>query len=257
MPFYWTGNVSSVWGATTGSGAGLATNWATTINGTPDAQAQPSASNDVFFTAIGAQNLTNSLGANYTINSLNFTPNAQAVTIGGANVLTVNGGGLNVASGSAAQTVNTLTTLGNFETWTNASTNPLTIGGQLFTNGNTLTTAGAGAIALNGGIVGTGGLSTTGSGTLTVASFNNYTGVTNVASTVSLVGNLFGSSVVVNGGALNESSSGSIGGAGATFTLNNGGSATLLGANGYTAPRPSMRARSKPAISSPSEMEAP
>src|SRR6202000_702341 len=104
--------------------------------GATDANAQPTSLTDVFFTANGATNLTNSLGANYTINSLNFTSGAGAVTIKAGNTLTINGAnGLMVASGSASQTINTAITLGNVETWTNNSANTLTLGGAINTNG--------------------------------------------------------------------------------------------------------------------------
>ena len=292
---YWTGSRGNVWNNTV-SGA---TNWATDITGTIDTQAQPSAITDVFFTANGAANLTNSLGANYTINSLNFnTASVGGVTVNPGNILTINGAtGITVASGSAAETFNAAIALGNIQTWTNNSANLLTIGGPVITNGFFVTAAGAGNFSFAGPVSGSGGFGVSGAGTVTLAGtntysgvtgvtggalsltgvigdgggtggtaittsatfsetstgsitnasslavnggtttlagYNNYTGATSITGgTVSLTGSLFGSSVTVNGGTLNESAAGIIGGAGNTFTLTSG-SATLLGANAYT-----------------------
>ena len=200
---YWTGNQGNVWSNTSGA----ATNWATDITGATDANAQPTAFTDVFFTAIGASNLTNSLGANYTINSLNFTSGAGAVTINAGNTLTINGGnGLTVASGSAAQTINTAIALGNVETWTNNSANTLTLGGAINTNGFFVTFGGSGNIAVTGSISGAGGVTVAGTTTL-----SGSIGNTLVGSTVT----------VSSSGTLTETSAGAIASA-STLTVNGG-----------------------------------
>jgi fibronectin-binding autotransporter adhesin len=235
---YWTGNQGAVWSNTTGGGVSLATNWSTSSTGSPDAQAQPTTVTDVYFTATGATNLTETLGANYSLNSLNFTSGAGAVTIGASNTLTLGAGGLNVPSGSAAQTLNVYTVLGSPQTWTNGSANAFTQGGEVNTNGLALTTAGSGNFAFNGVVAGSGSLALTGTGTVTLAGANTYTGETTVASgsTLSLTGSIGngspGGSAMTTAGTFAETSAGAIYGA-SSLTVS-GGTATLAGLNTYS-----------------------
>ena len=85
----------------------------------------------------------------------------------------------------------------------------------------------------NGGSGATLGVTVQGSGLWTLAGINTYTGPTLVgAGGLSLTGMLSGSSVTVNGAALNGTSTGVIG-ASASFTLA-GGSATFAGNNTYS-----------------------
>ena len=87
---YWIGDQSSVWSTNTAGD----TNWATTAAGTTDTNAVPGSGSDVYFTANSASNLTNTLGQDFTINSLNFTGTGtsatSSVTISG-NTLTLAG----------------------------------------------------------------------------------------------------------------------------------------------------------------------
>jgi autotransporter-associated beta strand protein len=173
--FYWTGNGGATWGSTSAG----STNWATSISGTPDANAQPNSTTDVYFTANGVtSNLTNTLGADFTINSLNFTAGAGAVTIGGTNTLTIDGtvdgtSGITVAGGSTAQTINTSVTLGIAQTWTNNSTGLLSVGsstGAVSNGALLLTIAGSGPTTITNFNGGAGGFTVSaGTGTTTLA----------------------------------------------------------------------------------------
>ena len=192
---YWSGAVSSVWNTFSGVNN---TNWRTDATSNVDTNQIPGSTTNVFFytTNPAATNLTNTLGQNFTINSLNYTTAAtSSVTIAAGNTLTINaanaygsnpaGTGITLASGAAAQTINAPLTLGGAQTWLNASANPLTVGGAL--SGSvvlTLSSSGTGGFVLSGASTGfTGGLTVT-AGTLTGTTSANAFGAN--ASTITL-----------------------------------------------------------------------
>ena len=90
------------------------------------------------------------------------------------------------------------------------------------------------SISLSGTISGAGALAKNGLGNLTLNGQNTYTGTTTIsAGTLTLSGGLNNSSISVNGGEINQTSTGTIAGTGTTFTLTSG-NATLAGTNTYT-----------------------
>lgn len=158
---YWSGKQNSVWNALTPAPGG--TNWLNAPAGT-DAGALPSSGTNVYFTANTAANLTTTLGQDFTINSLTFTgagtSATKSVTISG-NTLTINastangnpaGSGIVVQSGSGAHTIASNIVLAASQSWTNNSTNPLTLTGNVGDGGHavSLTIAGSGPITLAG-----------------------------------------------------------------------------------------------------------
>jgi autotransporter-associated beta strand protein len=158
---YWSGKQNSVWNALTPAPGG--TNWLNAPAGT-DAGALPSGGTNVYFTANTAANLTTTLGQDFTINSLTFTgagtSATKSVTISG-NTLTINasdangnpaGNGIVVQASSGAHTIASAVVLGASQTWTNNSTNPLTLTGDVGDGGHavSLTIAGSGPITLAG-----------------------------------------------------------------------------------------------------------
>jgi autotransporter-associated beta strand protein len=186
-PFYWFGDHDANWN-TTGGTAG--SNWSNSNLSNNDPNAVPGSGDDVSFVLFGAGNLNTSLGQNFTINSLNFTPDAVAadtITIGGNNTLTINGGGINDNS-PATITISTATTLGTAQSWTNNSSVPLTVSGIV--SGNSAST-----------------LPVAGSGAFTFSNANTYSGATILGglSTLNLTGAngsiLNTSSLTINGGA--------------------------------------------------------
>ena len=211
---YWTGDQSSTW-STYNAGN---TNWATTSAGTTDTAAVPGSASNVYFTATGATNLTNTLGQDFSINSLNFTSGSGSVTIGGANTLTIGGGGIDNASANA-QTISSAIALGANQTWTNNSGNPFTV---------------------NGAISGAFSLTTAGSGFTYFTGANTYSGGTTVSAGTLVVqgsGTLGSSSnaLTINGGAVDlnatNQSVGAFSGSGGTIK-NSGSASTLTVGNG-------------------------
>ena len=159
---YWTGDQSSIW-STNNAGD---TNWATSAAGTTDTHAAPGAISDVFFTANSASNLTNTLGQDFTINSLTFTGTGTSATAGvtiSGNTLTINaasGTGITVDSGSGFDTINSDIVLGGNQSWINNSGN---------------------SFAVTGDVSGGFGITKRGSGILLLSGTNSYTGDTTIA----------------------------------------------------------------------------
>jgi len=182
---FWTGDQDSVW-STNNAGN---TNWATTLAGTTDTATLPVAATDVTFSASnvtsGSQNTT--LGQDFTIHSLTINDPA-AVTIGGANTLTVSGGGVTVNSGAGLFTVNANLTLAGAS--------------------NTITVNNAAGAVINGVLGGTVGLTKAGTGTLTLNNANTYTGGTTLNAGTLILGNsaalggAAGGLLTINGGTI-------------------------------------------------------
>ena len=146
-PFYWTGDNNSLWNTTGGANG---TNWSSSGDFNNGTGGLPSAADDVFFNLAGAGNLSNQLGANFSIRSLTFTPDAaSSVTIGGANTLTLGTGGLTNNS-IAANSIAAAVTLGVNQTWSNNTATPVTVSGAVAGAGVNLTFGGAGAFNFTG-----------------------------------------------------------------------------------------------------------
>ena len=93
---WWMGDLiglgTGVWSATTTSGTGSPSNWATDAGGLTDALVPPDQNSIVHFSATGAANFTTTLGAHMTIQELIFHTGNVATTIGtsnGVNTLTL------------------------------------------------------------------------------------------------------------------------------------------------------------------------
>lgn len=158
------------------------------------------------------------------------------MTIGG-NTLTINatnangntaGSGITVASGSGANTINSAIALGADQSWTNNSSNALTVNG-IISGAFALTKAGTGEVDF-------GGANTYSGGTTVSAGTLKLTGGTLGSTSASLTVN--SGTVDLNGtnqtvGALNGSSSGLVkntSGTGSTLTVGNGnGSGSFAG----------------------------
>ena len=243
------------------------TNWSTIQPSFTEAGALPAFNTNVNFSVTGATNLATTLGEDFTINSLTFlSSNTTATSIAG-NTLTINAGtagsnplgnGINVQSGAGAATIFSNVVLGAAQTWTNNSSNTLTVSGASVTGASLgLTVAGTGNTVISAPIqTTTGSLTKSGSGVLTLSGADTYTGATSVtagvlaiASTGSLANTaisvtnasstlsvLTGQGVTVNLGSTATASAGATLnlGSGAIFNMNDTGIGTASLLQGST-----------------------
>lgn len=103
---WWKGDLggigTGVWSASTTSGTGFPTNWDTDQTSGTDAAVPPDSGSIVHFSATGATNFATTLGANLTIQELIVHSGGSAVSVGGANTLTI--GNATDAAGITLQT---------------------------------------------------------------------------------------------------------------------------------------------------------
>ena len=257
---YWGGSQSTAWNTLNNPNTTANTNWLTAASGGTDTNQIPGATTDVYETANGGTSAPQTLGQSFSINSLTFNSlngsgttisddvNHDTLSIAAAAGAYSAGTGIVVASGSGANTINAPLTLGGPQSWTNNSSNLLTIGGAVTNGGNLLTVAGSGHTAISGAINGGGGLTQNGPGTLTLSAANTYSGVTTVSGGTLQVSNTTGSAtgsgnVNVNSGGLLTGSGAIVLGAGNAVTVASNGTIvggtiaaplTISGGNGLT-----------------------
>ena len=208
----------------TGTGWNTPSSWSTVNNATtPDPAAKPGAGDIANFnisTVNSAQ--TVNLDAAQAALGLVFSSSGTVLiqSGSGSNTLTLGTSGIMVNSGVGADTISSAVSLGRAQSWTNNSSNILTVSGTISTNNNSLTVGGSGNITLSGSV---------NSGASLIKNGNNTLTLSGVTDNVSLPV-LLNSGVVV----LAKTSSGSpdvhaIGGLGLTVS---GGTAQLGGTGG-------------------------
>jgi fibronectin-binding autotransporter adhesin len=232
---YWQGGLSgasNVWSASDGSAT---SNWTATSGGGPQPLVPGSGaaviiSNSTVTTAptatvLGSNMTVNSLTIADTVNGLGLNADGYTLTItpsSSANGITMN---TNVPASTIAANV----ALGAAQTWTNNSSNALTVSGPVTNTGNVaLTVAGTGNTNISGGIGGTGALSNIGSGTLNISgSVIDTGGIANTGGgTVTISGAVSGGGNLTNVGSGTFTVSGPISG---SVTTNGSGPFTLSG----------------------------
>ena len=217
-PFYWRGAADNAWNGAFVNGEA---NWTSDAAGNNFIFGTPGAASDVIFSSTNAAttNRTTVLGADFTIHTLTMQ-DPNAVTIGGANSLTI--------SGNAGTGVDVQNGAGLFSIATH-----LTLAGA----SDTITVNNAAGAQISGIVSGSNGLIKEGTGTLSLSGVNDYTSTTTVNGGTLLAGSTqaFGvnSAMTVNANATldlgaNDTTIGSLAGGGAaSFVQSSGGAATL------------------------------
>jgi autotransporter-associated beta strand protein len=200
---YWNGGFSggvNVWALSDGSAN---SNWVTSQTGGATSLI-PGPAATVVFSATGASNQGSMvLGADMSVAGITVNDTTPIALNADGNSLTIGTGGItiNSSSGNPSVSIAAPLTLGGAQSWTNNSTNALTISAAVTNGGNLLTVAGTGNTSISGAIVGTGGLTKSSTGTLTLSGVSAYTGSTTINSgTLEVDGSLAPGSAVAVGG---------------------------------------------------------
>ena len=149
------------------------------------------------------------LASGTTVNSLTFNSFTGTYTLGTSTQTITLNNGITMNSGAGAATLISPITLGAAQSWTNNDDSLLTIGTGAVTNGGfLLTVGGTGNTTVSSVIQGSGGLTKTGAGILTLSGANTFTGQTNVnvgtlkLGNASALGTAAGNTVVSTGAVL-------------------------------------------------------
>jgi len=204
-------NLTAVLGNDVWTGAGADGNWDTNPNWVNSAAPGYIGDGVVF---AGTTDPTPNLDQNYIVSSVTFSNNAGSFDISTANssTLTLTNGSSVVNNSANPQTLNVPLVFGAAGTITPAAGN-LTLAGTVDNGGNLLTVTGTKNTTITGVLSDSGGLTMNGSGTLTLAAADTYTGVT-----------------TVGGGTLNIPVSGSVGDTNFTIVGCQAGNAVLINA---------------------------
>ncbi|MCW1925790.1 autotransporter-associated beta strand repeat-containing protein [Luteolibacter arcticus] len=145
---YWSGTKGSNWSDNT-AGQG---NFTTSAAGATFINTSPGAGTQVYFNNNAPTNLTHTLGGNFDILGLTYRGSSAAVTTSGTHLLALQSGGITVESGNGGATLAMSTLqIAADQTWSNSSSNPLTVSASSITGPTSiLTMAGSGGVHLGG-----------------------------------------------------------------------------------------------------------
>ena len=179
-----------------------------------------------------AINLNTLLGANFSLASLQFNSASGfgpttvdiGVAAGTTRTLTLGAGGITLNSGAGRASIlnGANVTLGAAQSWTNNSSNTLSVFSSVNLGGFTLTSSGSGSSTFFG-VLSNGALTQSGTGTLTLSGVNSYTGNTTVNA---------GTLAIAAGGSIASTSALSVGAG--TFSVAFTGTGNTQTVNGLT-----------------------
>ena len=139
------------------------TSWATAGNWSPSGI--PGTDAPIIFDTPSTANLNTVLNQNFTIVSLSVTNPSGPVSIGGANSLTIDTGGINLSAATKDVTISAPVILGLPQTWSVTNTRTLSVNGGV-SGSAALTISGGGKVSLGGAATYTGDTTVSASGTL-------------------------------------------------------------------------------------------
>jgi len=257
---YWTGTsasgITKVWAVSDGNST---SNWASSSGGAVQGLIPSAVDVTIVGTTVNATNST--LGANMTVKSLTIADTTNGMSLNGdGSTLTItpasSSAGITVNSGVPASSIGANVALGAAQTWTNNSTNNLTVSG-IVSGAFALTKAGTGTVTLSGPNTYTGTttvsagtlalgnnlalqnsvIDTTGAGVIdatgsTTPTFGGLTGSKNLASLITTGLSSVTSLTLNNSGTITYS--GVIANGAMALTKTGAGALTLSGANTYT-----------------------
>ena len=239
---YWKGGLAgspSIWAASNGA---TESNWTTDGAGTATALVPGTAANVIFSDAgaLADNQVGMTLGADMAVNSLTFnSTNAVSLLNTGGSRLTIGsttGSGITISATAGTVALNSNLTVGNAQTWTNASASPLALGGTVTTGAGLLTLAGSGGATFANFNGGTGGLTLSAgtTGTLTAAVLAGAQSWTNNSANVLSVGNVNNGGFALTLAGTSDTAVGGVISGGGALTKTGASTVTLTAANTYT-----------------------
>ena len=215
VPYYWNTTTTGLWSA--------GVNWSDNAVALGTTGVVPLATDTAVFNQSSINGIeTIQLDANTSIAGLTFANTGTTLLQSDSatpRVLTVGSAGLAVSATAGAVTLGNATnimalTLGAAQTWTNEGT--LTVLNGIDLGANLLTVTGTGSTTIQSAVSNTGGVTKSGTSSLTLNRANTYTGATTIhRGTVTLSG---------SSGSIAASSGVTLGGINATLTVNNSSS---------------------------------
>jgi fibronectin-binding autotransporter adhesin len=145
------------------------TSWATAGNWSPSGI--PGTDAPIIFDTPSTANLSTLLNQNFTIASLSVTNPTGSVSIGGANSLTIDAGGINLSAATKDVTISAPVILGLAQTWNVTNTHTLSVNGGV-SGSVALTVSGGGKVSLGGAATYTGDTIVSSGGTLQLGADN-------------------------------------------------------------------------------------
>lgn len=227
----WTGGTSTAWA--TGS------NWVGGVAPANDATTDIACFNQTSYTNLPTiGNASRSIAGIVIGDGSTATATLTIASGGGTRILTVGASGVDMKANAGAVTISAPVTLGAAQTWQNASSNLLTFSGAVANGGFLLTVGGATNTTISSVISGTGGITKSGAGILTLSNTNTYTGLTTLNAGTLSVGaarnyGAAGNDITFGGGTL-QITAGFTANAGTIFTTNAASTGTINVDSGQT-----------------------